>query len=713
MSTRKSLSKLYVIVQCIVFTVAILSLTMQYKIAKGVYTKAPENSTHKTTSNRGSIYSSDSVLLATDTAAYLMYIDFEVFSKWKTADNGNTNYITDFIQTVKKAMPDKALHRKMERNLNKQLSRENKSRSYEILGNNTLLSEGTKDYIQKQSILGAMRAYKSGIIFKPVTSRTLTHADLGTKVIGNHDALNKAIKNSGMESIFNHFLAGNQGSSEILRLPYKLNLANMEHPVKQGYDVTSTLNWALQTKAHEALEHLLEEEHAQFGTVVIMEVQTGKIRAMVNLQHIKSKNSYGELYNYAAGYRHMPGSTFKTLTVEALLEHGYITDGQEIVDTGNGTLSVRGKSRPYKDTHAYGQLNIFQILQKSSNVGIIKLAMKYYNDRAGKQKYYDYLLQSPLFCNLDSFTLNGVRQPSKYRSPEKQRWNTTDLPSISIGCMLEMTPLHVVAYYNGIANKGIYVYPTLIEKISYLGETAQVFEPRVQAKPMHSQTTNYILHESLKLVTTPKGTAPILYDSCFVVAGKTGTTDPVYDAKDQLMSPLTVSFSGYFPADKPAYSIVVTVAAPKKNRYGGTVAAPVVKEIVDFLRLHDERFSSPLLTVHQDSITEGHKELTIKGELESCKQAIHTLFPEAKNNKKENSNEASYCLQSDSIKILPYKPSQNLTPDVIGMGLQDALHILEKEGYTVEQKGFGKVVAQSIPPNSPRGRARLIQLQLQ
>jgi cell division protein FtsI (penicillin-binding protein 3) len=435
-----------------------------------------------------------------------------------------------------------------------------------------------------------------------------------------------------------------------------------------------------------------------------MEVKTGYIRAIINLGK-SPKGGYDEEFNYAIGESSEPGSTFKLASFLVGLEDGRISMDQP-VNLGNGTMNYHG--RVMTDAHKLtGTLLAHQVFEKSSNVGTSKLIYNAYLD--DPQKYIDGLYRMSI--NLpQNLQIGGEGRPY-IKNTKSKWWSAVSLPWMAIGYEVAITPLQTLTLYNAVANNGVMVKPIFVREIRKNGQVVQSFQPVVINPHICSPATIDKAHMLLEGVVE-RGTGTALKNPHYRVAGKTGTAQVAMNNKGYGQGTKAVkykgSFVGYFPADHPRYSIIVVINNPSKGKYyGAAIAAPVFKEIADriFANLHDVNNSpQPDTSGHpipsanagvQKDLQDAYAWLNIK---------VKPLNPEAQ--------WAVPVSNNSSVILLPSNHFQGTMPDVTGMGVKDAVFLLEQMGLKVVLNGKGNVVRQSLSPGRMYIKGSIVMLDL-
>ncbi|MEB2784638.1 penicillin-binding protein [Algoriphagus persicinus] len=533
-----------------------------------------------------------------------------------------------------------------------------------------------------------------GVIFEKVEKRYRPFNSLASRTVG---FLNENDYGAGIEYSFNNYLQGQDGKALFQRLAggsWKPVFDAEDVKPENGYDVTTTLDVNIQDVAETALRRQLTDRDAEFGAVIVMEVKTGQIKAITNLQRNTSGNGYGENYNFAIGDQGNtePGSTFKLLSMLALLEENKVTL-EETVETGNGAHKFY--NQVMRDAHngGFGTLTIREAFEKSSNVGISKLVDEHFGSSPSKfMAYIDKVgLREPF-----GFQLIGEGKPF-FKKPGAKDWYGTSLPWISIGYEIKLNPLHTLALYNAVANGGKMMKPYIVNAISRGNTIEQRYVPEVVRKQIASEKNIKLLQSLLEGVVV-RGTARNIANADYKIAGKTGTAQKLVNGK--YTRNYYTSFAGYFPADHPKYSMIVVIDSPKGfAAYGGDVSAPVFKEIADkiyaldielnpdnqqeILRAEAAGTQLPYVKAGKAEELQGiFQELGLKASPANPEEWVKTVAHEA------------------SVEMNVNDTDQSLVPDVSGLPLRDALFILENKGMKVNYTGKGRVKGQSISPGT-------------
>ena len=515
------------------------------------------------------------------------------------------------------------------------------------------------DYLRVKNFpIFKLGVYKGGFIANLRTVRAYPLKGVLRRTIGYDKGQGNQV---GIEGAYAKYLRGKDGMQKKSKIKYgiwkPLNDINEIDP-QDGNDVVTNINVDIQDMAHQTLLNQLVKFEADHGTLVVMETQTGAIKAMVNLGKNKS-GGYDELRNYAVYETHEPGSTFKAFSIMALLEDK-LADTTTVVDTGKGSYKIYKKT--VRDAHhgGMGKLTLKQVLEKSSNVGVVKMVYGNYKNQPKKfvKRMYNFGLHEKV-----GIDIKGEGKPI-IPDPKDDNWSGISLPWMAYGYGVELTDLQVLTYYNAIANNGVVVKPYLVKEVSSLGKTKKEFEPEIINNSLASKETIAKMQAMLKGVVK-RGTATNINSKYMSLAGKTGTAQTEYwKGKGQYIA----SFVGYFPADNPKYSMIVVIHKPNPDigYYGNVVAAPVFQIMAEY----------------------------IFGKMMKVQEVAD--IPEVKNEKPE--------------RILDkYK---TIMPDVRGMDSKDALYVLENMGLKVRMSGSGTVKKQSVPRGEKINKSQIVELKL-
>ena len=606
--------------------------------------------------NRGNIYSADGSLLATSIPKYTVFFDAT-----SPSDENFEKYIRGFSDSLAKFIPKKSAGA-YESYFRK--ARSNKKRYIHIA---TKLSY--TQYMKLKSFpLFNLGKYKGGMIVNQVHVREYPIGMIANRTIG-YERINddKTITRKGIEAAFTDYLTGKEGKRKVQKMSknlWKPIHDDNEIDPQDGYDITTTIDVYIQDIAHHALLSSLQYYEADHGTVVVMETNTGQVKAISNLGKI-GDGSYRETVNYAVLERHDPGSTFKLASYLALLDDGK-ADTASIYDTNNGLVTFSGRSVKDSNKRGYGKISLAKGFEVSSNTVVTQAVYKAYKDNPKDftDKMKDFGFNQTLGIDLKG-------EPASYIPvPGDRNWSKIALPWMAYGYGILVTPLQTLTLYNAIANNGEMVKPQFVKEIRDVNQVIRTFDKEVINPQIVKPRVVREMKEIMKNVVT-RGTGKGLYSPDFSMAGKTGTAQMNYGKSGGMY--YASSFVGYFPADNPKYSCIVVIHRPTKHSYyGGDVAGPVFKRIAQ----------------------------KIFTDVPSLKEVKQIEIP---TNKAQKSYKTYYA---------NVKQSGNLMPNVVGLSAMDAIATLENLGLKVQTYGFGNVQKQSVAVGDKINKKQTIILEL-
>jgi cell division protein FtsI (penicillin-binding protein 3) len=580
-----------------------------------------------------------------------------------------------------------------------------KGNRYLLLGKDLTLQEMNR--VKKFPILKHGQ-HRGGLIVHVTSKRERPFKNLAYRTIGLYRENAQMI---GIEAAFDKVLRGEKGKQlmEKRRPDIWVPIDDITAVKPQsGKDVVTTLNVMLQDISHRALENAMRQHNAAFGTVIVMEVETGQIKAMVNLG--KKEGQYQEDYNYAIGMSAEPGSTFKLATMLALLEDKLI-DLQDSVDLNfGGPRTFHGLSMKDAKPHGYKRATLQETFQISSNVGIALIADQKYNIDKGGVKFIEKLKQFGLH-EKTGIELEGEGAPYiKEAYNESQRWSKTSIPWMATGYELKLTPLQILNFYNAIANDGKLMKPYIVSEVREIGSSSKEFKPTVLKKQIASKEAINNARLLLEGVVEA-GTAKSFKTDKYSFAGKTGTAVIDYATPGRAgKKRYQASFAGYFPADAPKYSIIVVINDPANGAfYGSQVATPVFREIADHIYYTDPMFHPIVNKTTKPKLEVNELPTSGAGYTKELEKVFK--FYGLRIRKESNGQWASIKIKEDDLTLEERSIAEQSVPDVTGMGLRDALYLLENSGLSVRVRGTGKVRSQSVPPgNKLAGQTIFIEL---
>jgi cell division protein FtsI (penicillin-binding protein 3) len=548
---------------------------------------------------------------------------------------------------------------------------------------------------------------KSGMIVRQKDKRQRPFGILANRTIGY---VRDGAKPVGLEGFFNETLGGIPGAEMMQRVSQDVwlpiqDLARIEP--KNGDDIVTTIDINLQDIAQEALLRGIQSHDADHGCAVVMEVKTGAIKAIANIG--KSQEGWWETFNYAIGNASEPGSTFKLASMIALLEDEYVSLN-DTIDLEGGKTKYFEETMEDSEQHNIRRTSVRHAFEISSNVGISKLIYQHYGKTGKANAFVDHLkdlnLNIPTGIELDGEANPIIKEPNS----REMGWSGTTLPWMAIGYEVAITPLQIATLYNAVANNGEMMRPYLVKEVQHFGETTKSYKPTVVRRRIASTNTLSQLKELL-LGVVENGTAKNLRTDTYKFAGKTGTTQINYQKiKQELSKGYQASFAGYFPAENPVYTCVVVINNPRQGGfYGAYVAGPVFREIADKAFLAQSVLQPVANANAKPNLVSSALPTFSAGNRADMSKVLDLLgmkyYPKAR------TEWAALKPNIDSLNMYPRPVSDENVPSVIGMGLRDALYILENRGCRVFFTGVGKVRTQSLDPGS-KARGSTITLGL-
>ena len=629
----------------------------------------------KIEASRGNIFSDDGSLLAISMPLYNVFLDLSVIDE-QLFDND----INNLSQSLSILFKDKSA-KEYEQYLRD--SRSKKRNKYVKLRNKVSHNELT---MLKSFPILKLGKNRGGLIAEERPNRENPFGLLARRTIGVLRESNPI----GLERAYNKTLSGTDGlqlKQRVGKSFWRNEESDLNSLPKSGNDIVTTINIDMQDVTEKALKSALRFHDADWGTAILMEVESGHIKAIANLKY--EDGDFDEHYNHAIAEHSEPGSTFKLASILAGLEDGFYSL-LDSVDTEDGTHQFYDKTMRDSKKGGYGKISIGDAFVQSSNVGISKVINRSYKDKP--QDFIDRIYKMGLCTPLDL----ELPYPNSLliKQPGSPGWSGVTLPWMSIGYSLRLTPLHILTFYNAIANNGVMVSPLFTTQILKDGKkvsehSKKIINPAICSKSSIVQIMPYLID------VVEKGTAKSIRTRKYKIAGKTGTTLLAYGEKSEdNIKQYQTSFVGFFPAENPKYSCMVVVNNPKENGfYGGNVSAPVFKEISDKVFAADISIHNSILIAEQ---TKDTPNLT-QGKTEDMSKLLDNLSLEYEKTK-SNWMVPSYSSKKISLERRSIEKDfeEGLMPNLFGMNLLDAVYLLENAGLKVEIKGKGHIVNQSI-----------------
>jgi cell division protein FtsI (penicillin-binding protein 3) len=655
--------------------------------------------------DRGTIYSEDGNMLSTSIPYFDIYVDFGADGLREKNGIRFRENIDSLSLSLAGYFRDKSKS-EYKRELENQYR--NKNRYYLLKRNITF--EQYK--VLRKFPLVRQGKNKSGFIAEVKNKRLNPYGLLANRTIGlSREFIDSdgKIKNSnvGLENTYDSVLKGESGKKLVRYIAggVYVPVEGYEIEPEQGKDIVTTIDVNIQDITENALLKMMEENECAHGTAIVMEVKTGKIKAMANLGR-REDGTYWEDLNYAIRASE-PGSTFKLVSMLALLEDKYSTlDNQ--VNIEKGVWQVARRTVYDSERHNKTNVTLKQAFQYSSNVGMAKMIWSNYS--RDPMKYINHLKR--LRFNVSSgIDLVGETSPI-VKNPKSKTWSATSLPWMSFGYEVLVSPLQTLMLYNAVANNGRMMKPYLVNEVSQDGIALKKFEPRTIEESICSESTLKQLQECLNAVCNEDGgTGYILFKNApYKVAGKTGTALVANGRRGYSDHIYQSSFAGYFPVNNPKYSIIVVIKNKPfaKKYYGASVAGPVFREISDklYAMLPDsDRQRESIKNIPDSSYYLYAGSAT---DMKKILGGINMRYSDSSGRSEYNTvSEMNYQAVMKSKEVL-----DNTMPDVKGMGLKDVLFLLENRNVKVLARGRGKVFAQSVSAGVPLLKGQTVVVEL-
>jgi len=644
---------------------------------------------------RGSIYAANGELLATSVPLYKVSIDPTIIPEniFKKDIDSLCILLSQYFDDATPAQYKRKIMRARQQ-----------GKRYLIL-NNELINYKAKKDMEAFPIFREGQL-KGGVLFEKIHHRSYPYDQLAERTVGYINERDEGVV--GLEKSFENQLRGKDGQALYQKIAggdWKPISNFSEVKPQDGYDIYTTIDVATQEIVTEILHESLIKLKAEYGTVIVMDVKTGYIKAMVNLG-LNDDGNYVEKYNYAIGDQGStePGSTFKLFSMVALLEDSDL-ELIDSIETGGGTFRYSDRVMRDPKYGGYGKITVQQTIEQSSNIGVSRLVTKHFGNQPAR--YIEYMQR---FGITRPFGFQVIGEAKPYvKHPSNRDWSGVTLPWMSIGYEVKLAPIHTLAFYNAIANNGMMMKPQVVSEIRKANNLIERFNPTIINPKICSDTTLAKVNVMLEGVVR-RGTARGIYTRQYKIAGKTGTSQKIRNGR--YIKEYYTSFVGFFPADAPRYSCIVVIDQPKTGkRSGGTTAAPIFRQIADRLYVRDLEMQKTIANIDQSSGFQVKLPANNVSYFEDVAVIMRTLSIPS-------------TFQEDAIWVKPVprtlqiewqeqKIVEEAVPNVIGMTLRDAVYLLENQGLKVYYEGGGKVKSQSLMPGSAIPSNKRIRLYLE
>lgn len=633
---------------------------------------------------RGNIFDENGNLLATSLPYYEVAIDINAPSIDKKLFDNNIDSLSFCLSNLFKDKSTQA-YTKILRKARKKGDR------YLVLKRNV----SYKELKTLKSFPILRKGKRGGLVTLQTNKRERPFKTLAARTIGYVQYQKNDTLRVGLDGAYDSILKGISGQRLMQKIAgdvwRPINDENEVEP-KDGSDLYTTIDINIQDVAENALLKTLVKNNASHGCAILMEVKTGKIKAIANLSRNgnDSTSSYSENLNYAIGFATEPGSTFKLASYLAVIDD-YNLSLDEKIQVGNGEVTYY--TQTIKDSHApeTAILTLQRAFEVSSNCAVAKTIMKYYSKNP--QKYVDkinsFYLNKKLGLSILGEALPLIKQP------KKKDWSGITLPQMSYGYETLITPLQILTLYNAIANNGKMIRPRFENEIKRNGVTVKTFSTEVICEQIVKPSTVIKAKKMLEGVVE-NGSGKGLNITAFKVGGKTGTAQianigvkkglgqTLYGEEGQRK--YQASFVGYFPANNPLYTCIVVINSPSNGiYYGGLVAGPVFKEIAEKVYSTSLDFIQPINNKQNLLTTAPSSVKSTRSELASIYQTFNL-----------SSSKIVTAYQTIEASNLGSQLKKGIVPNLNGLTAKDALFLLENCGFHVTIVGIGSVKKQSL-----------------
>lgn len=712
----KSVMLRYRIMECVVVLVALLVvgralyimivereywMKVQERVKRDSVMVAPE---------RGNILSCDGSLMASSLPEYKLFMDFKTLrergndSLWNAKED---SIVDGLVKIFKDATPSE-VRRNLRAGFDKQ------SRHWPVW--KYRVDYGTYKEVKALPVFN-LSANNGGFHIEENNARRRPYGSLGERTIGDLYAAKDSAR-FGLELSYDSILRGKNGLINRRKVLSKY-LDVMVTPPVNGADIVTTIDVGMQDLAERSLIKELEEINGNVGVAIVMEVATGDVKAIVNVDKC-GDGKYRERKNHAVSDMLEPGSVFKPISIMVALDDG-VVDTTYNVETGSGIWDMYGsKMRDHNwQRGGYHMLSLSQTLEFSSNIGVSRIIDDHY--KRNPEKYVKGLYRTGIADDL-KLPFKGsspamIRMPKRNSRGQWVNWNHTALPWMSIGYETQVPPISTLTFYNAIANGGKMVQPRFVKQVVKDGEVVMDFPVKVMRERICKPSTLSKMQIILERVVS-RGLGHKAGSRSFKVAGKTGTAQISKGAagyKSGITNYL-LSFAGYFPADNPRYSCIVCIQKQGLPASGGGMSGKVFHEISEGIMAQSIKLD----------VKDAHDSLSIlapdvkSGNILAADYVLSRLGIAANTDWRgsfADGNPIWGTAKKNGDKSVSLKKKKmygkSLVPDVSGMGARDAVFLLENRGLKTRIKGRGKVVAQSLQPGTKVRKGHLCLLTLE
>lgn len=646
---------------------------------------------------RGNILSCDGQLMASSLPEFKIYMDFKALH-----EAGNDSLWDAEIDAIAAGLnqifPSKSAE-KFKEDLGE--GRARMSRHWPVWGKRI----GYSTFTEVQSLpVFKMSKYKSGFHWEEFNARRRPFGSLALRTVGDMYGA-KDTARYGLELSCDSILRGENGIIHRQKVLNKF-LDIIDTPPVDGADIITTIDVSMQDLAERAVLDELKLIDGNVGVAIVMEVATGDIKAIVNMEKCKD-GEYREIRNHAGNDMLEPGSVFKTASIMVALDDG-VCDTNYVVETGGGVWNMYG--RDMKDHNwrrgGYGTMRLPKTLEVSSNIGVSRIIDNFYHNTPEKfvEGIYGLGLADDFGTEFVGASPARIRKPRKNSSGQYTNWSKTALPWMSIGYETQVPPISTLTFYNAIANGGKMVAPRFVKQVVKDGEVIKDYPVRVVRENITKNKNTIPLIQTILEHVVSQGLGKKAGSESFKVAGKTGTAQMSKGSAGYRSGTVDylLSFAGYFPADAPRYSCIVCIQKSGLPASGGGMSGVVFHNIAEGIMAQslkvdvmDARDSSSVMLpeVKAGNLLAADYVLSHLGfDVANGWGGAHHFGAPVWGMVEENGKSLTLHKQRQA--------SSRSVPSVMGMGARDAVYMLEQKKIKVRLSGCGKVIEQSIPPGS-------------
>ena len=712
--TKRILSRYFIVVVAllpivigILFFVFKIAFTEQEEWAEAA--KTQKKASRIINPTRGKIYSSDGKLMVTSAPRYTLSMDFQAGSFLTdtflhSKDNG-IDSLAYYLANKLKDRSAASYKTHLMRGMN------TKHRDYRIY--NREVSYADLVEIRQFPFFRCGNSNKTGLkaveqiqrmkLFESLASRTLGDIIIQRDRAGRDSIYRGAY---GLELQYDSLLRGQEGLYSVMRVGDGWTNVTEVEPVN-GFDIQTTIDTQIQDFTEKALLDKLKELDAELGIAIVMEVRTGEIKAISNMEQTQP-GRYSESRNHALIDLIEPGSTFKVAAMMVAMEDK-ICSPDSIIDTGNGVFYYPSQRySPITDHNVrrggFQKISVAEALWHSSNIGLAKMILSGYEKNPAK--FVEGLNRVGINADLN-LEIQGAGR-AIIRTPESSLWSVLSLTRMSYGYEVLIPPINTLAFFNAIANDGKMIQPVFTKEIQKDGQTVKRFTSETIRPSICSNETLKIIREMLVGVVE-KGTGATFRSEAVPFAGKTGTaqiaTRGVYSSQQH-----NLSFCGYFPADRPQYSCIVVIRRPRYGEPSGAMPGSVFRTIAEKVYSHQTQ-------IEVRAMASDSAKVVIPSVKNGDSKALRYVLDDLKIKNNTRQIKAEYARiehnqGNEQIELQELTVQEGLVPNVVGMGAKDAVYALEKSGLKISFSGRGRVVSQSVSPGQRAVRGQTITIVL-